>query len=160
MATYRAAEVSDAAALSQLARRALQPYALPGWTGPAIERLLNENSETALRGSLPEATFAHVCSESGSVVGFIASKSPRLVGLLVVDPLHQRRGIGSRLLETMFEFVAEHAPEVSVVEINATQYSLPFYRRHGFHPLSEFIDHDGCRFARLGFWRKNPLLIR
>jgi GNAT superfamily N-acetyltransferase len=160
MATYRAAEVPDAPALSQLARRALQPYALPGWTRPAIERLLNGNSETALRDSLPKAAFAHVGLESGSVVGFIASASPRLVGLLVVDPLHQRHGIGSRLLEAMFEFVAVHAPEVSIVEINATQYSLPFYRHHGFYPLSEFIDHDGCRFARLGYWRNNPLLIR
>jgi hypothetical protein len=89
MATYRAAEVSDAPAISQLARRALQPHVLPGWTGPAIERLLNENSEIAVRDFLPETAFAHVSLESGSVVGFITSKLPRLVSLLVVDPLHQ-----------------------------------------------------------------------
>ena len=51
-----------------------------------------------------------------------------------------------------------HAPEVSAVEVNATEYSIPFYRRQGFHPLSGFIDYEGCRFARLGDWRKNPLL--
>ena len=155
--TYRAAEASDAPALSDLAHRALQPHVLPGWTRHAIERLLSENSETALREFLPTAGFAYVCVEPGTLVGFIAAKSPRVLSLLVVDPLHQRRGIGSRLLDLMLAFVAQHAPEVSVVEVNATEYSLPFYRRRGFYPLSEFIDYDGCRFARLGFWRENPL---
>ena len=156
--TYRKAEASDAPALSKLARRALQPYALPGWSDHAIQRLLDENSESALRDFVPTAAFVHLCVESDSVVGFIANKVPRLVSLLVVDPDRQRHGIGSRLLASMFDFVAAHAPEVSVVEVNATEYSVPFYRRHGFHPLSGFIDYEGCRFARLGYWRKNPLL--
>lgn len=156
--TYRKAEVSDAPALSRLAHRALQPHALPGWSDHAVRRLLDENSETALRDFVSAAAFVHVCVESDSVVGFIANKVPRLVSLLVVDPDRQRQGIGSRLLASMVDFVATHAPEVSVVEANATEYSIPFYRRHGFYPLSGFIDYEGCRFARLGYWRKNPLL--
>lgn len=155
--TYRDANLSDVPALSELARRALQPYALPGWSGRAIQRLLDENGEAALRELLPNAAFAHVCVESDAVVGFVASRLPRLVSLLIVDPGRQRQGIGSRLLQAMLEFVTVRAPDVSVVEINATEYSLPFYRRQGFYPLSDFIDYDGCRFARLGYWRKNPL---
>ena len=155
---YRKAELSDVPALSKLAHRALQPHALPGWTGYAIQRLLDENSESALRDFVSAAAFVQVCVESDSVVGFIANKVPRLVSLLVIDPDRQRQGIGSRLVASMFDFVAAHAPEVSVVEVNATEYSIPFYRRQGFHPLSGFIDYEGCRFARLGYWRKNPLL--
>lgn len=155
---YRNAEPADVPALSQLAHRALQPHALPGWTDHAIQRLLDENSESALRAFLPNAAFVHVCVESDSIVGFIGNKLPRLVSLLVVHPIRQRRGVGSRLLTSMFDFVAAHAPEVSVVEVNATEYSLPFYRQNAFYPLSGFIDYEGCRFARLGYWRKNPLL--
>ena len=60
----------------------------------------------------------------------------------------------------MLQHLRRAAPDVSVVEVNATEYSLPFYRRFGFYPLSEFIEFDGCRFARLGYWRRNPLVIK
>ena len=107
--------MSDAPALSRLAHRALQAHALPGWSDGAIQRLLDENSESALRDFVPAAAFVHLCVEADSIVGFIANKVPRLVSLLVVDPDRQRQGIGSRLLASMFDFVAAHAPEVSVV---------------------------------------------
>jgi len=74
--------------------------------------------------------------------------------------MSQRQGIGSRLVERKLAHVSVAAPEISVVEVNATEYSLPFYRRHGFYPISEFIDFEGCRFMRLAYWRRNPLLKR
>lgn len=154
--TYRRAKLSDAPALSNLARRALQPHALAGWTDYAIRRLLDENSESALCDCVSAAAFVHLCVESDSVVAFIANKVPRLVSLLVVDPDRQRQGIGSRLGATMLDFAGTHAPDVSVVEVNATEYSVPSIA--GTASLSSFIDYEGCRFARLGCWRKNPLL--
>ncbi|MGE5095875.1 MAG: GNAT family N-acetyltransferase [Betaproteobacteria bacterium] len=102
--------------------------------------------------------FAEVCLVRGSIVGLITSKLPRLISLLIVDPMSQRQGIGSRLIERKRAHVTAAAPEISIVEVNATEYSLPFYRRHGFYPISEFIEFDGCRFVRLGYWRMNPLL--
>ena len=157
---YRPADESDARSLSGLAQRALRPHTLPGWTSSAVERLLRENSEQALRDYLEDATFAYVCVEAASRVGFITSKVPGLLSLLVVDPSRQRRGIGSHLVNLMLEHVAEVAPELGVVEVNATEYSLPFYQRLGFFPISDFIEFEGCRFARLAVWRKNPLLRR
>jgi ribosomal protein S18 acetylase RimI-like enzyme len=157
-ATFRPAESSDAESISRLAHRALQPRTLPGWTGAAVERLLEGNSEPSLREHLKASAFSEVCVVRGSIVGFMTSKLPRLISLLVVDPAFQRQGIGSRLLERKLAHVSSAAPEISVVEVNATEYSLAFYRRHGFYPVSELIDFDGCRFVRLAYWRKNPLL--
>lgn len=157
---YRPAEESDAEAISSLVKDALLPSTLPGWTPEAIASLLAKASPDALRGHITEAAFAHISLDGRSVVGFILSRKLRFLNLLVVQPSLQRRGIGSQLMQRMLEHVAAAAPDLSVVEVNGTEYSFSFYRRFGFYPLSEVIEYDGCRFIRLGYWRKNPLLPR
>ncbi len=158
VASYRPAEGADAESISDLVQAALLPHTLPGWTADAVAHLYSENSPQALRERFTEAAFTRVCVNEGVIVGFIQCKRSRLLGLLAVHPSLQRSGIGSQLLQCMLVHVADAAPDISVVEVNATEYSLPFYRRRGFYPLSEFIEHEGCRFVRLGYWRKNPLL--
>jgi GNAT superfamily N-acetyltransferase len=156
--SYRPADVADSDSIAELVQATLLPHTLPGWTPAAIAHLFAENSPDTLREHFRQAAFTQVCSTKGAIVGFIHCKKSRLLGLLAVHPSVQRRGIGSQLLQCMLAHVADVAPEVSVVEVNATEHSLPFYLRRGFYPLSEFIEYEGCRFARLGYWRKNPLL--
>jgi ribosomal protein S18 acetylase RimI-like enzyme len=155
--SYRPAEESDGPVISAVVNRALPAETLPGWTPEAISSLLAKASPEAMRKHIGEAAFAHVALDHESIVGFILCKHSRFLNLLVVEPTLQRQGIGSHLIRRMLQQLANAAPELSVVEVNATEYSLPFYRRLGFYPLSEFIEFDGCRFARLGHWRKNPL---
>jgi len=154
---FRLAQESDAEAISALIHRALLPETLPGWMPVAVERLLGDNSAQSLREFLKRAAFSLVCVHADAIVGFITSKLPRLISLVAVDPAFQRAGVGSQLVERLLQHISMEAREVSVVEVSATEYSFPFYRRLGFYPLSEFIDYEGCRFARLGYWRKNPL---
>lgn len=53
-------------------------------------------------------------------------------------------GIGSRLLELRLDWLRAHAPEVREVRLATSQFTAPFYARHGFAELSR--DQDG--FAR------------
>jgi GNAT superfamily N-acetyltransferase len=156
--SYRSAAASDAESISKLVQRALLPNTLPGWTPAAVARLFAENSPQSLREHFAEVAFAHACLNAGSIVGFISCKKSRLLSLLAVEPAFQRHGIGSQLIQHMLAHVADVASEVSVIEVNATEYSLPFYRQRGFYPISDFVEFEGCRFVRLGYWRKNPLL--
>jgi predicted N-acetyltransferase YhbS len=157
-ASYRPAHQSDGPAIAALLARALSATTLPGWAGDAISSLLAKSSPESLREHIQEAAFAHVACNGADIVGFILCKRLLFLNLLIIEPLLQRQGIGSHLMRLMLEHVSDAAPDLSVVEVNATEYSLPFYRRLGFYPLSEFVDFEGCRFARLGYWRKNPLL--
>jgi len=156
--SYRSAERADAMAISALVKDALLPETLPGWTSEAVSGLLAKASPEAMIEHIGRAAFAHVSVDERRVVGFILCTSWRFLNLLVVEPSLQRQGIGSHLVKLLLRQLADAAPDLSVVEVNATRYSLPFYRRLGFYPLREFIEFDGCKFARLGYWRKNPLL--
>ncbi len=158
--SYRPAVESDAESISELVKRALLPNTLPGWTRAAVDHLFEENSPQALREHVREVPFAHVCENLDSVVGLIISKNSRLLSLLAVDASHQRCGIGSQLVQHFLSHIAEKAPDLSVAEVNATEYSFPFYRQRGFYPISDFLEYEGCRFVRMGYWRKNPLLSK
>jgi len=152
--------VPDAEVVAELVRITFLPATLPGWTATAVANLFEENTPEALSSRFTNTPFAHVCVCDGSVVGYINCKLPRLLSLLVVHPSFQRLGIGSQLLDCALEHISAAAPEVSVVEVNATEYSVPFYRGRAFYPISEYIEHEGCRFVRMGFWRKSPLLSK
>lgn len=156
--TFRVAERSDAKQVSDLVQRTFLPPTLPGWTAAAVEKLFGASSPEALVSRFESAAFAHVCVSDGLVVGHINCKLPRLISLLVVHPSFQRLGVGSQLLERALLHIENVTPEISVVEVNATEYSIPFYRRRAFYPISELIDFEGCRFVRMAFWRKSPLL--
>jgi GNAT superfamily N-acetyltransferase len=156
--SYRPAEAPDAKAISTLVRRSLTAETMPGWSPKAMSSLLAKAAPEAMREEIAKAAFACVASNHRAIAGYVLAKRSRFLNLVVVDPSLQRRGIGSHLVRRMLEYVNRADPDLSVVEVNATEYSLPFYRRLGFYPLSEFIEFDGCRFARLGYWRKNPLL--
>lgn len=158
--TFRAAEGPDAQQVSALVQQTFVAPTLPGWTAAAVEKLFAENSPEALRSRFETAAFAHVCVSDGLVVGHVNYKLPRLISLLVVHPSFQRLGVGSQLLEQALMQIAAAAPEISVVEISATEYSVPFYRRRAFYPISELIEFEGCRFVRMAFWRKSPLLSK
>ena len=156
--SYRPAELGDAEPLSALVQRTLRPETLPGWSSDAVCTLLSRSSPQILREKIAAASFAHVAIADGALVGFIFCIQPRWPNLVVVYPAFQRAGIGTHLIQRMLEHLASSAPNLSIVEVNATEHSLPFYRRLGFYPLSEFIEFDGCRFMRLGYWRTNPTL--
>ena len=155
---FRPAEENDSEAISDLVRRNICPETLPGWNAAAIEDLANNSTPQVVSLSLRNTAFANVCIVDDSIIGFINCESPRTISLLVVDPSVQRTGIGTRLLARALEHITITASDVSVVEVTATEYSMPFYRRHSFYPISEPIEFKGRRVIRMAFWRKNPLL--
>src|SRR6185437_10183193 len=98
---------------------ALLPGTLPGWTSEAVSGLLAKASPEAMIEHIGRAAFAHVSVDERRVVGFILCTSWRFLNLLVVEPSLQRQGIGSHLVKLLFQQLADAAPDLSVVEVNA-----------------------------------------
>lgn len=103
-----------------------------GW-----ERVMNFE---AAKVAVPNSQYAVVVERDGRAVGM-----GRVVGDgaifyyiqdLAVDPAHQGRGIGSRILQTLLDYIRRHAPDQAFVGLFAAEGTTPFYAQYGFqtHP--------------------------
>ena len=100
--------------------------------------------------ALPGASF--LVAERGSVVtGHAFAPAPQLgvlfLSRLYVLPLHQRRGVGGRLLAA----VLERHPGADRVRLNVEAENgkgVAFYRRHGFAVVGE-REEEGLRSLRM-----------
>ena len=92
----------------------------------------------ALRAVLepPDARCLVVVDEKDRIVGVgsgIAYGALGIVGNMIVDGGHRRRGIGSAILTSVIEFLADRG--ATRMELYATSEGRPLYARHGFEPM-------------------------
>jgi GNAT superfamily N-acetyltransferase len=115
----RAARVTDLPALAEQRERA-------GWGAQAW----------ALRAVLepPDARSVVVEDGRGTIAGVgsgIAYGPLGVVGNMIVVESHRRRGVGTAILETVIDFLAEERG-CSRLELYATASGRPLYAKHGF----------------------------
>lgn len=93
--------------------------------------------EWALRAVLdpPHARCMVAVDAANHVVGVgsgIAYRPLGMVGNMIVDPAHRRRGIGAAILDAVLEFLDAYA--CTRLELSATDDGRPLYARAGFAP--------------------------
>ena len=91
----------------------------------------------ALRAVLapPHARCAVATDGADRVIGVgsgISYGPLGVVGNMIVDPGHRRRGIGAAILESVVDFLDERG--CTRLELSATDEGRPLYARHGFAP--------------------------
>jgi GNAT superfamily N-acetyltransferase len=92
--------------------------------------------EDVIAASLPQSLYC-VCTEiDGEVVGMA-----RVIGDggmvfyvqdVIVVPGHQRRGIGTQMMDRVMAYIAAHAYHNSIVGLMAAKGKEAFYTRYGF----------------------------
>ncbi|MBB4864980.1 putative acetyltransferase [Pseudomonas nitritireducens] len=98
------------------------------------------------------AAASRVVEDEGRVIGFYSLHDGALAALFV-DPGHQGRGLGSRLMDD----AKIHLPMLETAVYSANAGALAFYRRHGFEVLEERRDeHTGHAETLMG-WSTRPV---
>lgn len=149
---HRLATPEDAVAIAALIAQSFLALAAADWDPDARERFLGEAATERLRERIPMAAYAGCATADGELAGFILLPKPSHVGLCFVHPSALNLGVGRGLWERARAALATNFPEVTTVELNATSYSVPFYRKLGFVPISGPFTLRGCRATRMACW--------
>jgi GNAT superfamily N-acetyltransferase len=108
--------------------------------------------EWALRAVLdqPHAMCAVVADRHGRVIGVgsgIGYGRLGVVGNMIVDPSHRRRGIGAAILADVVDFLDSRG--CTRLELSATDNGRPLYALHGFTPREPGVSAVVTRDAKL-----------
>jgi GNAT superfamily N-acetyltransferase len=137
MAIIRPAVPGDAAALSELARRAYAPY---------VDRMGREPAPmTEDYPSLVSVGRVWVAEQDGVLLGLLVLERGAdhvLLDNVAVCPAFQGAGIGAQLLGFPDEFARENGlAEVRLYTNEAMTENLAYYPRHGFVETHRATDH-------------------
>ena len=120
---------------------------LVGW-GPYQENVIEK--------SLPHSLYCLCALQGKEMVGMA-----RVIGDaglvyyiqdLIVAPDHQRRGIGTRLMDKAMAYVRTHASHNSIVGLMSAKGKEPFYLRYGF----TMRPNDAFGAGMTLFWQETP----
>ena len=137
---------ADAARLAAMSKRLVEAGLEHCWTVERIERHLRHEDSVVL-----------VSRVGGSVGGFAIMQygdEAAHLNLLAVEPVHQRRGIGRRLVEWLEETARVAGSFTIRLEVRASNVGgCAFYRRLGYRETGEVRGYyqrheDAIRFER------------
>jgi GNAT superfamily N-acetyltransferase len=148
----RPVQDSDATQIVSLSLRAWAPVfdsVLDTLGADLFERLQGDDWRLRQRKDVEDALADEgmtvwVADVSGQAVGFAAARlleddrSMGEISMVAVDPDHQRRGIGSALMNVAMEWIREAGVRVAVVETGGDVGHAParrLYETAGFTPL-------------------------
>ena len=93
--------------------------------------------------------------EDDFMVGVCAIREMRRVELLYVDAQYHRLGIGSSLLKKAVMDTKEIALDMDRLNVNASPYSVPFFKAMGFEATGPMEEEGGLQFQPMmiqGLW--------
>jgi len=115
--------------------RFLNDPLIPRYKGEELFRIWGEES---VRGTLADVVFG-VRNSDRSILGFVTAKQSGArgqIGLIAVDPIAQKSGLGAQLLTAISEWGAsKRLKELRVVTQGENLPACRFYVRHGFSPI-------------------------
>lgn len=100
---------------------------------------LSPRSEAAARAGLPNSSVAVVVSHDGRAVGMGRVTGDGLnyqVVDIAVEPAHQGRGLGKRIMAALMDELARTAPAEAYVSLIADGDAHRLYAQFGFAPVA------------------------
>jgi len=133
--TIRTASEADAAALSEIIRRALREVNARDYEPAIIEAIAANFSRDKLLEAI-RSRPVFVAALDGEIVG-TGSLEGTTVRSMFVRPDHERRGIGAALMRKIEALAIARRIERLVLQSSIT--AEGFYRRHGFEAVRDHL---------------------
>ena len=149
---FRTATNQDAHGISLLIRRVFTADIVAGWGVDALANVHEESIGASLLNALAASAFQRVVIAREGVVAYINFTKPHLLAVLAVTSDLQGQGIGSRLIVEAIAEIDRANLGVEVLQVNATENSMPFYAKHGFFPITPMLNVEDRRFIRMALW--------
>lgn len=100
----------------------------------------SEMNFEAAHAALAHSLYGVVVTIGEQVVGMGRFVGDRAIFFYIqdiaVDPGHQQRGLGTKIVDALMQHLSEAAPEKAFVGLFAAKGSSPFYERYGFRDWS------------------------
>jgi ribosomal protein S18 acetylase RimI-like enzyme len=145
--TYRAMQLDDAPAVSDLALRTFRTYIAPSYRMEGIQTFTTYIQPQTIRGRLKLGALGLVSVVDDSIVGMIEMLGYSHVTLLFVDGAYQRRGISRELLRLMLDICRQRDPQLKEVTLNSSPYALEIYKHLGFVPTDMQQESNGILYT-------------
>lgn len=87
-----------------------------------------------------------VAEADGKLVGLISLRSGNHLSLLFVDENYHRRGIGTRLVQYLQEYMLKNTKHQKLT-VFASPYGVPFYHKTGFVDIGKATRKDGIIYT-------------
>ena len=101
---------------------------------------LSSKAAVAAEKGLPNTLFGVCVRDAGQLVGM-----GRIIGDggcnfevvdIAVHPDYQRRGLGTRIMQALVDYLEQHAPETAYVSMIADEGAPALYEKFGFEPTA------------------------
>lgn len=92
-----------------------------------------------------------VAEADGKLVGLISLRSKNHISLLFVDENYHRKGIGTRLVKYLQEYMLKNTKQQRLT-VFASPYGVPFYHKTGFVDIGEETHKDGIIYTPMEFY--------
>ncbi len=84
-------------------------------------------------------------------VGLISLRSGNHISLLFVDDEYHRRGIGTRLVKYLQDYMLQNTKQQKLT-VFASPYGIPFYHKVGFVDIGKETRKDGIIYTPMEFY--------
>lgn len=145
--TYRAMQLEDAPAVSELVLRTFHLFVAPDYRAEGIQAFTGFVQPVPLQNRLRLGAHGFVAVVDDRIVGMIELRNLSHITLLFVDSAYQRRGISRELVRLALEFCREYNPQLREVTVNSSPYAVEIYRRLGFVPTNIQQDTNGILYV-------------
>ncbi len=92
-----------------------------------------------------------VATTDDKLVGLISLRSGNHISLLFVDENYHRKGIGTRLVKHLQEYMLQNTTQQKLT-VFASPYGVPFYHKTGFKDIGKETRKDGIIYTPMEFY--------